>query len=256
MIEWKAGSNMLWRLIPPERNDAFMNMALDEAAMRFIGKGFSFPTIRFYEWKNSAVVIGYFQRLHEEVNVDACKKLGIDIVRRSTGGGAMYLDEHGEITFSVIVPEKMLYDINASYKEVCGWLINGLRSMGISAEFRPINDVVVDGRKISGSAMTRKHGASMVHGTLLYDVDPERMFSVLRVPREKIADKNIQNIKKAVTCVKEHRNISKGTLRASIVEAFVEDKDFEILPWSTEELAVAMALVKDKYTTKEWIFMR
>lgn len=246
---------MMWRLIQPERNDAFMNMALDEAAMHFVGKG-EFPTIRFYEWKKSAVVIGYFQRLHDVVNIDACKRSGVDVVRRITGGGAMYLDQKGEITFSVIAPEKMLYDINQSYREVCGWLINGLSRIGIKAEFRPVNDIVVDGRKISGSAMTRKHGASMVHGTLLYDVDPERMFSVLRVDRTKIADKNIANVKKAVTCVREHAQISKGELRSSIVESFVEDKDFEIMSWSNEELALASRLAREKYTNNEWVYMR
>ena len=246
----------LWRLVPLERNDAFTNMALDEACLRSVGAGDAFPTIRFYEWKSSAVVIGYFQQLHDVVNVDACKRFDVDVVRRITGGGAMYLDQRGEITFSVITPERQLFDINQSYRAVCGWVIKGLASVGITASFRPINDIVVDERKISGSAMTRKFGASMVHGTLLYDVDPERMFTMLRVPRAKRADKPVQDLHASVTCVKEHAPIKKGELRSAIVEAFVEDKDFEIMPWSVEELALTTELVKTKYTQAEWIEMR
>ena len=148
-------------------------MAVDEAIAAGIAAGTSPPTIRFYTWKPCAVTIGYFQCLRDEVDREACSSKGIDVVRRRTGGGAVYHDEHGEITYSVIAPESYFSkDIRASYREICGGIIGGLGRLGIAAEFRPINDVVVNGRKISGSAQTRRQGILTQHGTVLVQHRP------------------------------------------------------------------------------------
>ncbi len=120
---------------------------------------------------------------------------GIDVVRRRTGGGAVYHDEHGEITYSLIAPEGLFSkDIRASYRDICGCIIEGLASLGIAAEFRPINDVTVNGRKISGSAQTRRQGILTQHGTVLYAIDRDTMFSVLRPSAKKLADKPVRLI--------------------------------------------------------------
>ena len=92
-----------WRIMGLDVNDAFMNMAIDEAICRLRSKQKSPNTMRLYRWKPSAVSIGYFQILEEEVDIDACKRLGVDIVRRMTGGGAVYHSYEGEVTYSVIV---------------------------------------------------------------------------------------------------------------------------------------------------------
>lgn len=247
---------MKWRLIGPEKHDGFTNLALEEACIESVGAGVAQPTIRFYEWRNSAVVLGYFQKIHDEIDVNACRKHNIDMIRRITGGGAMYLDTHGEITFSVISPEKMLPGINESYKEVCGWLIKGLQNLGLSSEFRPVNDVTLGGKKISGSAMTRRHGAVMVHGTLLYDVDIEKMFTFLTPSGKKLSDKEIKSVNDSVTCIKRHIDIKKHELIDVIINAFMHGKEYIKKEWTGKELEHAAELVKNKYTKEEWIFRR
>src|SRR3989344_9694956 len=95
-----------WRVLPLESYDAYMAMAIDEAISEAVAAGGE-PTIRFWSWKPSAVSIGYFQSLDEEVNIQRCYELGVDYVRRRTGGGAVYHDSKGELTYSVIAPEAM-----------------------------------------------------------------------------------------------------------------------------------------------------
>jgi len=120
-----------WRVIEFDYNNAFMNMAIDEALAES-SKITGVPVIRFYGWFPSAVSIGYFQSLNDEVNVEACKELGINIVRRRTGGGAVYHSNTREITYSVIGPVSLFpKNILESYKLICGWVIIGLENIGI-----------------------------------------------------------------------------------------------------------------------------
>src|SRR3989338_3279674 len=178
-----------WRIIPLEEHDAFTNMALDEAASEAIASDSEAPTIRFYKWKPSAVSIGCFQSMEDEIDLNVCKKLNVDTVRRRTGGGAVYHDNFGEITYSVIAPESMFpKNIIESYKIICGWIIDSLALIGLQASFIPINDIIVNNKKISGNAQTRRNRIFLQHGTILYDVDVKKMFSLLRVPDEKITN--------------------------------------------------------------------
>jgi len=199
-------SEKKWRFLPLSVNDAYTNMAIDEAILRSLAEDNSIPnTVRLYRWNPSAVSIGYFQNLHLEVDLDKAKKMHVNVVRRLTGGGAVYHDYHGEITYSVIarlegsgIPKGIL----DSYRYICNGLIIALKNMGINAEFRPYNDILVNGKKISGSAQTRKVGIILQHGTLLVDVNVDKMFSLLKVPNEKIRDKLIASVKERVTSLK------------------------------------------------------
>lgn len=248
---------MQWRFVGPETWDAYMNMALDETCMEFVGSGESLPTVRFYEWLPSAVVLGYFQKIHSEVDVELCRQLGIDIARRTSGGGAMYLDTKGEITYSFIAPQHMMpNDVNECYKKVCQHIIDALSSVGIHSEFKPINDIVVSGKKISGNALTRSSGATMVHGTLLYDLNLRDMFKVLRVSGEKVSDKHIENAEERVTCVRHNAQATKDDVKKALIEAFSSDKDVVHDKWTEQELKRARYLAENKHKTQEWIFRR
>ena len=271
-------SDINWRVIELETHDAFMNMALDEACCESVAASGALPTIRFYRWLPSAVSIGYFQSLEDEINVEACAATGVDIIRRRTGGGAVYHDYEGEITYSVIVPEKMLCDeqgvrmgITESYHEICGWIVNGLARVGIESEFKPINDIVAfttypEGqavtKKISGNAQTRRGGVVLQHGTILYTVDVRKMFSLLKVGKEKIADKLIAAVEDRVTsvtdvCVRAGREpVTREALYDALKAGFTDGKTFEIGTWSADELARAKALVDERYKSKDWNWMR
>ncbi len=247
---------MKWRIIGHETWDAPMNMALDEACMEFVGNGGQ-PTVRFYEWSPSAVVIGYFQKIHDEVDVGHCRQKDIDIVRRISGGGAMYLDTHGEITYSLIAPQHLLpNDINECYRVVCQHIIDALAVIGIKSEFKPINDITSNGKKLSGNALTRCNGATMVHGTLLYDLNFQDMFKVLKVGGEKISDKGIKSVEERVTCIRHLVNIEKHHVKKALIDAFSTGKDIERTTWTDQELERARELVNNKYRNDEWTFRR
>ncbi|MFH1520586.1 MAG: biotin/lipoate A/B protein ligase family protein [Candidatus Micrarchaeota archaeon] len=243
---------MKWRVLPYTEQDAFTNMALDEVLSQN-----KTPTIRFYGWKPSAVSVGYFQSLESEVNLEQCKTSNVDFIRRRTGGGAVYHDQMGEITYSVIGDLNLFpTGIIDSYKLICGWIVNSLDILGIKAEFKPINDIIVNGKKISGNAQTRRNGVLLQHGTILYSVDVDRMFSLLRVPDEKIKDKLIANVKERVTSVTQQKSVSKDELYNALLKGFTNGKDFELSSFTEEELKCARELVSNRYSQKEWNFMR
>ncbi len=247
---------MRWRVIPFEYKNAYMNMAIDHALMES-SKKTKQPVIRFYGWFPSAVSIGYFQSMKQVVNVKNCKNLGIGIVRRRTGGGSVYHSNDGEITYSVIGPQELFpKNIIKSYEEICGWVIEGLKNIGIKSEFEPINDIVVGNKKISGNAQTRRNGVLLQHGTILYDVDVERMFSVIKVPDEKIKDKLIKVVEERVTKVLDFQCVSKEEVYQALLKGFTKDKEFDFSDLTEEELRRAEELVKKQYRTKKWNFMK
>jgi lipoate-protein ligase A len=248
---------MTWRLVNYAENDAYMNMAIDEAVSEAVAAGGQ-PTIRFYGWKPCAVSIGYFQCLENEVDLARCSELGVDFIRRRTGGGAVYHDTQGEITYSVIGQEDLFpRDILSSYRLICGWICDSLSLLGIDAEFRPINDITVAGKKISGNAQTRRSGVLLQHGTILHSVDVDRMFSVLKVSDEKIKDKMIADAKERVTSIAQQKpEISKQTALGALMEGFTRGK----VSWSGQltraETARAKELANERYRKKEWNRMR
>jgi lipoate---protein ligase len=259
-----------WRVVEMEVRDASMNMAIDEAVSEKIAEAESPPTIRFYRWKPSAVSIGYFQGLHDEIAVDNCNEAGVTVVRRRTGGGAVYHDYDGEITYSVIATENHFpKGIIDSYHTICGWIIDGLRSLGIEAEFKPINDVVLakdlvglhgeqlGGKKISGNAQTRRAGVLLQHGTILYKVDVKKMFSLLKVGQTKIADKMIAAATERVSSINMLKpDLSFNDVYTALFESFTRGKKWERGEWTLAELMRANELAERRYSTKEWNEMR
>ncbi len=247
-----------WRIIDLTANSAAINMALDEAISDAVRQKESLPTIRFYKWLPSAVSIGYFQSLKDEVDVELCRSLGVEFVRRRTGGGAVYHDSNGELTYSVIAPESLFpAGITESYHAICGWAVDALKKVGISSEFKPINDIIANGKKISGNAQTRREGVLLQHGTILYKLDVAKMFSLLKVPKEKISDKFIQDVKQRVTSVTDiNPEISESQLKDALIAAFTAGKEFEPGSVTEKEKAGALKLAKSRYGSDEWNFMR
>lgn len=187
---------MKWRLLVDKAGDAFTNMAVDKAILFGRDK----PTLRFYQWKPPAVSIGFFQSLGEEVDREKCRAAGVDIVRRLTGGGAVFHEK--ELTYSLAIGEsnpKIPPGIKESYQKICSALIAGLGKIGLQAEYAPLNDILVNGKKVSGCAQTRKKEGLLQHGTMILQVDIEKMFSLLRVPNEKMRGKMIEKAGERVT---------------------------------------------------------
>jgi lipoate-protein ligase A len=251
-----------WRLIDMRIEDAPTQMAIDEAIAMARIKEKTPNTIRLYRWNPSAVSIGYFQSVEKEVNLPACEEHGVDVIRRITGGGAVYHDYDGEITYSLVAPEadpKMPADILASYELICGAIANGLATLGVEAEFKPVNDIVTRGKKISGNAQTRRHGVVLQHGTVLVDTDIRRMFQVLRVSDAKISDKLIKAVEDRVTNLRRYlgRQVGFDEARDALIKGFEETFDIALQPG--ELTKAENRLVKrlhEKYSSREWVFQR
>jgi lipoate-protein ligase A len=234
-----------------------MNMAIDQVLMETSDT----PVVRFYQWQKPAVSIGRFQSLEEEVDVEKCRELAIDFVRRNTGGGAVFHDK--ELTYSVCIKEQnpfIPYDLRASYEKICQAVIEGLKKIGILAEYVFLNDIAVNGKKISGCAQTRKNGKLLQHGTLLLDVDVEKMFDVLKVPNEKIKDKMISNVKERVTCLKKELGRGVNFEEASRVLKLGFESYFKISFFQSElsekEINMALKIKQEKFLDNNWNYAR
>jgi lipoate-protein ligase A len=232
-------------------------MAMDRAVLVSNSKGKVPPTIRFYRWQPSAISIGYFQCLEEEVDLDICKDLGVNYVRRITGGGAVYHDK--ELTYSIVISEshiKIPKNIMESYRIICRAIIKGLKKLGIESTYIPINDIITNGKKISGNAQTRKAKTVLQHGTILIDVNVEKMFNLLRVPNEKIKDKLIADVKERVTSLKHvlDKEISFKEISNAIKTGFEQEFNIELVKGTLtkEEEELTKKFEEECFSTKDW----
>jgi lipoate-protein ligase A len=246
-----------WRLLKTDFNTASTNMAIDRAVLVTNSKGEVPPTVRFFGWSPPAISIGYFQSLEGEVDLDACRKFDVDYVRRMTGGGAVFHEK--EVTYSIVIPEshpEIPKNIMDSYGRICGALIKGLRHLGIESEYVPINDIITDGKKISGSAQTRKARTVLQHGTVLIDVDVDKMFSLLRVPDEKIKDKLIADVKQRVTSIKHvlGKEIPFKEVAGAMKAGFEGEFHVELVEGmlTEEEIALTRKFEKECFSAKDW----
>ncbi|MEM1798747.1 MAG: biotin/lipoate A/B protein ligase family protein, partial [Candidatus Jordarchaeales archaeon] len=191
----------VWRYIDFDIVDPPTSGALAEAILIARSEGKCPDTFFIYRRKPPAVSIGYFQSVSNTVNIEACRRLGVEVSRRITGGGAIYSDENG-IIYSIVVSEsnpKVPRNIAESYGVLCRGIIEALKLFGLEAVFQPVNDILVEGRKISGSSQTRRKGVVLHHGTLLVKADIETMKKVLKIPEEKMSDKQAKSLEERVT---------------------------------------------------------
>jgi len=171
-----------WRLLPIEINNGYWNMAIDEAILQLTIENKSPNTLRFYKWNPSTISIGQNQSLSSEVDTTVAKKKGFNIVRRITGGGAVFHDNDREITYSIICPIKFLENLNA-YKVIEQFeiiemgIISGLKNYGLESEPGIIHcpALFLEGKKFSGNAQVRKKGHILQHGTILLELDADLM---------------------------------------------------------------------------------
>jgi lipoyltransferase/lipoate-protein ligase len=256
-----------WRLLKLETHNAYMNMAIDEAMLTARTRNLAPNTIRFYRWNPSAVSIGKFQNIENEVYVDSCRKCGVDVVRRLTGGGAVYHDAEDEITYSVIAKKEDLEakDITTVYAKIYAGIAEALKTLGINADFTEGNaktcpNLTVDGKKISGSAQSHKRGVVLQHGTILLDVDLEKMFSFLRVPSAKTCMEIVRVARHKITSIKTEIGKDVSTMEANnaLAKGFRKALNIELVDGELTlyERELAGKLCEEKYSTKDWNFHR
>ena len=280
-----------WRLIKDSYHNGFINMAVDEAIMIAHKNGLVPPTIRFYQWSPPAVSLGYFQDLKKEINVKVCQDIGIDIVRRPTGGKAVLHDQ--ELTYSFIIKENdpLVNDsILETYKKISGGIIRGLSYLGIKAELVSLRgklenhllgrsdkarihhldfksicfsvpsqyEVQVEGKKIVGSAQVRKGGVVLQHGSLLIKLEKDKLFSVFNFPSVQIREKLKSKFK--ATSLEEilKRKIDFSELSNILPRGFEEEFGVRLVEskLTEPEEKIFKVLLENKYSTYEWNYLR
>lgn len=210
---------MRWREIDTGFKSAAWNMASDEALLELQAER-PLPTVRFLSFSPPCVLVGYFQAVEQEVREAYCYKKGYEVNRRITGGGAVFFDP-SQLGWEIIAPRELFpYKPNELYRVIGDAVAEGLRILGIPAEFKPRNDIEVHGKKISGMGGITFRNAFLFQGTLLVEDRIEDMLFSLKVPIEKLKPKEIDSVRERVTCI-EHE-LGKIPPREKIKEAIRE----------------------------------
>ncbi|GAA1542494.1 lipoate-protein ligase A [Microbacterium ginsengiterrae] len=245
-----------WEIVHEKAVSPRMNLALDEVLTSRVGEGRRRPTLRIWEWEQSAVVIGSFQSYRNEVDPEGAARHGFDVVRRISGGGAMLMAAGQIITYSLYVPASLVQGLTFadSYAFLDDWVLQALRSVGVDATYQPLNDIASPTGKIGGAAQKRlANGGVLHHATISYDIDGQVMTEVLRIGREKLSDKGTTSAAKRVDPLRTQTGLS----RAEIIDSFKTTfrsltgaEDGSITP---DEYADAEALVESKFATDAWL---
>jgi lipoate-protein ligase A len=233
-----------------------MNLALDEVLTVAVGKGLRPPTLRIWGWSRKCIVLGRFQSVRNEVDEANAAKHEVQLVRRISGGGAMFIEPEGAITWSIYAPEGMVKGMTFadSYAFFDGWVVEALRSLGVDAWYEPLNDITSTGGKIGGAAQARRGGAVLHHTTMAYQMNVPLMLEVLRIGQEKLSDKGIKSADKRVGPLRQQTDLPREVIIDAMVDFFRERHGLTEGSLKPEEIAEAEALVRDRFSTREWVY--
>jgi len=232
-----------------------MHVALDEVLSRELVAGTRGPTFRFWEWEDPAVVIGSFQSLSNEIDDEGARRHGVNVVRRVSGGGAMFMEAGNCITFSIVVPESLVDSMSYedSYAFLDSWVLEALSRVGVQASYTGLNDIASPAGKIAGAAQKRFVGGAVLHHvTMAYDIDADKMMEVLRIGREKLSDKGTKSANKRVDPVRSQTHLPRKEVMATFLETFRSLYRTVDGALSDDELAQTNELVRVKFGTPEW----
>lgn len=248
-----------WRLLDTGHRTGAENMALDEALLTARSQNISPNTLRFLQFRPHCTLVGFHQAVDQEIRQEYCQEHGIDINRRITGGGGLYWDEsaigweiYARKDHPTIPP-----NLDDLYRKMCEAVVCGLRNLGVNAAYRPRNDIEVDGRKISGTGGAEYGDAFLYQGSVLVDFDVDTMLRALRIPIEKLKNKEVQSVKERVTCLKWVLGYtpSGDVVKAALIQGFSEvfGVSFEMgdLTRGEEEL---FAKELPRFNSSEWIY--
>lgn len=244
-----------WRLIHEPPQEPALHMAIDQVLAEEVGAGRRPPTLRVWEWASPAVVIGSFQSLRNEVDAEAAREHGVDVVRRISGGGAMFIEPGNTITYSLYAPETLVAGMSfaESYAFLDDWVLGALGEVGIKAWYQPLNDITSDNGKIAGAAQKRLvSGAVLHHVTMAYDIDAEKMLKVLRIGREKVSDKGIASAVKRVDPLRRQTGLPREEIIDRMIAHFRGRYGLTPDRVGEDEMRLARKYVTDKFSTSEW----
>jgi lipoate-protein ligase A len=244
-----------WQLIHAPPQSPALHMALDEVLTEEVAARRRPPTLRIWEWASSCVVIGRFQSLRNEVDGEAARRHGIEVVRRISGGGAMFIEPGNTITWSIFAPIGMVEGMafEQAYALMDAWVLAALGELGVQAWYQPLNDIASPAGKIAGAAQARRGKAVLHHVTMAYDIDAGKMLEVLRIGREKLSDKGTASAQKRVDPLRSQTGLAREAIIAAFVDSFRRRHGgLADGPLRASELERAHALARDKFSTEAW----
>ncbi|OCA91082.1 octanoyltransferase [Bacillus sp. FJAT-27225] len=273
-----------WYFIDSGNCSPSFNMALDEALLNWHSEGKIPPVVRFYGWNPATLSIGYFQKVEKEINLEEVKNLGLGFVRRPTGGRGV-LHEH-ELTYSVIVSEehpKMPQSVTEAYRVISEGILQGFQNLGLEAYFAvPKTDeeksalknprssvcfdapswyeLVVEGRKVAGSAQTRQKGVILQHGSILLDLDEDKLFSLFNYSSERVKERMKAAFKDKAVPINEisPRRIDIDEAKAAFHKGFEKGLEIDLVPYqlTSEQVDYVKKLAADVYENDKWNYKR
>lgn len=246
-----------WELIPAVAETPAMNVALDEVLTKAVGRGERGPTLRFWGWASDAVILGRFQSVQNEVQVERAREHGVEIIRRISGGGAMLVQPEGAITYSLYVPPDFVRDLSfaESYAFLDSWIVDGLRGLGIDAWYQPLNDITSSEGKIGGAAQARRFGAVLHHTTMAYDMNVELLLNVLRIGLEKLSDKGLSSAAKRVAPLRQQTSLPRQDIIDTFTRRFIDMTSATTGAITAAERIEAEKLTTTKFLTDEWTYV-
>ncbi|OHS38437.1 octanoyltransferase [Staphylococcus sp. HMSC62B09] len=272
-----------WNFINTGSHDPYYNMAMDEALLNFVSRREIDPVVRFYTWNPATLSVGYFQRLKKEIDIDKVKEKGFGLVRRQTGGRGVLHDK--ELTYSVIVSEEhpnMPSTVTEAYRVISEGLLEGFKLLGFEAYFaiprskeereklkQPRSavcfdapswyELVVEGRKIAGSAQTRQKGVILQHGSLLQDVNVDELFDMFIFKNDRLKDKMKKAFVDKAVAINDiaDRHISIEEMEKAFEEGFKKGLNIEFKPLTlSDDQIKEVKELEEKYRSDEWLYKK
>ncbi|SDM87326.1 lipoate-protein ligase A [Psychrobacillus sp. OK028] len=260
------------------------NMAMDEALLDWHSEGHIPPVIRFYEWNPATLSIGYFQSVEKEIDMEAVKSLGLGFVRRPTGGRGV-LHEH-ELTYSVIVTESypsMPATVTEAYRVISEGLLLGFQNLGLDAYFSVPNtdeqkenlkkpksavcfdtpswyELVVEGKKVAGSAQTRQKGVILQHGAILLDLDEDKLIQTFKFSSEEVRERVKRSLSQKAVAINKiiSKPISIEECKTAFKKGFADALEIELVEYklTKQQLDYIKELESTRYANDEWNFKK
>jgi lipoate-protein ligase A len=244
-----------WDLIRTTPHSPHMHMALDEVLLDRVIAGSRRATVRFWEWIQSALVIGSHQSVMNEVDDEAARTLGFTITRRMSGGGTMLCEPGRTITYSLYLPGTAVAEMSFrhSYAVLDAWAVRAFNALGVPAAYREINDIISPRGKIAGAAQARRKGFVLHHTTIAHAMDVDLVPRLIRVGRDSLSDRGLRSADKAVSPLSWFTSLSCQETARHLERHFSDEFSATQSEVSASELNAAGDLVATKYSTPEWL---
>lgn len=244
-----------WDLIPASPHPAHMHMALDEVLLGRVIAGARRPAVRFWEWMESALVIGSHQSVGNEVDLAVAHGLGFTVTRRMSGGGTMLCQPAGTITYSLYLPGAAVEGMTfrQSYAALDAWAVRAFNALGVPASYREINDIISPRGKIAGAAQARRRGFVLHHTTIAHSMDVELLPRLIRIGRERVSVRGVRSADQAVSPLSWFTSLTCAETTRHLERFFSDEFNAGASELSADEVRAAGELVAEKYGTPAWV---